>query len=113
MSGLGDHTIHRGHIHHGWNNAFTPCLWIAPGETVQFETVDASSGQLSGTSTAADVEKLDLARVNPVTGACAADAAAHPSRERERRDHLRRIVGVVLDGEAERADECAHRLVRP
>ena len=28
------HTIHRDHIHHGWNNAFPPCLTIAPGETV-------------------------------------------------------------------------------
>ena len=41
------HTIHRDHIHHGWNNAFPPRLTIAPGETVQFETRDASSGQLS------------------------------------------------------------------
>ena len=40
------HTIHRGHIHHGWNNAFPPVLRIAPGETIQFETKDASSGQL-------------------------------------------------------------------
>ena len=55
------HTIHRDHIHHGWNNAFPPRLTIAPGETVQFETTDASSGQLSQTSTAADLAKLDLA----------------------------------------------------
>ncbi|MBE7427472.1 MAG: acetamidase/formamidase family protein [Ideonella sp.] len=62
------HTIHRQHIHHGWNNAFEPKLRIAPGETVHFETVDASSGQLNRESTAADLVKLDLARVNPVTG---------------------------------------------
>ncbi len=68
MSGPGRHTIHKEHIHHGWNNAFPPRLKIAPGETVHFETVDASSGQLTRTSTAADLEKLDLARVNPVTG---------------------------------------------
>jgi len=76
MSEIGRHTIHRDHIHHGWNNAFTPCLKIAPGETVQFETVDASSGQLSRTSTAVDVAKLDLARVNPVTGPVWIDGAA-------------------------------------
>ena len=46
MSGPGRHTIHKEHIHHGWNNAFPPRLKIAPGETVHFETVDASSGQL-------------------------------------------------------------------
>ena len=69
------HTIHRKHIHHGWNNAFPPCLKIAPGETVQFETLDASSGQFTRTSTAADVEKLDLAHVNPVTGPVYIDGA--------------------------------------
>jgi acetamidase/formamidase len=69
------HTIHREHIHHGWNNAFTPRLKIAPGESVQFETLDASSGQLSRTSTAADLARLDLARVNPVTGPVYIDGA--------------------------------------
>ena len=75
MSGPGPHTIHREHIHHGWNNAFPPRLKIAPGETVHFETLDASSGQLTRTSTAADLEKLDLARVNPVTGPVYVDGA--------------------------------------
>jgi acetamidase/formamidase len=69
------HTIHRAHIHHGWNNAFPPRLTIAPGETVHFETVDASSGQLTQESTAADLAKLDLARVNPVTGPVYVDGA--------------------------------------
>src|SRR5678816_3853896 len=62
------HTIHRGHIHHGWNNAFKPVLTAAPGDTIHFETKDASSGQLSKSSTAAELAKLDLAFVNPVTG---------------------------------------------
>lgn len=70
-----NHTIHREHIHHGWNNAFAPKINIAPGETVQFETVDASSGQLNRASTAADLAKLDLARVNPVTGPVYVDGA--------------------------------------
>ena len=69
------HTIHREHIHHGWNNAVAPRLKIAPGQTVQFEVVDASSGQLTHTSTAPDLEKLDLARVNPVTGPVYIDGA--------------------------------------
>ena len=75
MSKSTRHTIHRDHIHHGWNNAFPPALKIAPGETVHFETLDASSGQLTRTSTAADLEKLDLARVNPVTGPVYIDGA--------------------------------------
>jgi len=75
MSAHDRHTIHREHIHHGWNNAFAPRLKIAPGETVQFEIVDASSGQLNPGSTEADLEKLDLARVNPVTGPVYVDGA--------------------------------------
>ena len=75
MTAHDHHTIHRQHIHHGWNNEFPPRLKIAPGETVHFETVDASSGQLSRSSTAADLVTLDLARVNPVTGPVYIDGA--------------------------------------
>jgi len=75
MSTHDHHTIHRAHIHHGWNNAFAPRLRIAPGETVHFETVDASSGQLTRSSTAADLAQVDLARVNPVTGPVYVDGA--------------------------------------
>ena len=75
MSAHKQHTIHREHIHHGWNNAFPPRLKVAPGETVNFEIVDASSGQLNRNSTQADLEKLDLARVNPVTGPVYIDGA--------------------------------------
>ena len=75
MSAHGKHTIHRDYIHHGWDNAFTPRITIKPGETVEFETLDASSGQLSPSSTAADLAKLDLGRVNPVTGPVFIDGA--------------------------------------
>ena len=75
MTELAHHTIHRDHVHHGWNNAFPPCLRIAPGSSVQFESLDASSGHLNKASTAADLEKLDLGRVNPVTGPVYIDGA--------------------------------------
>ena len=75
MGAQAGYTIHKDHIHHGWNNAFAPCLHIAPGETIEFQTVDASSGQLTRESTAADLERLDLARVNPVTGPVYIDGA--------------------------------------
>jgi acetamidase/formamidase len=71
----GSHTIHRAHIHHGWNNAFAPVLTVAPGASIEFETLDASSGQLSAKSTAEDLKKLDLGRVNPVTGPVFIDGA--------------------------------------
>ena len=71
----GSHTIHKGHIHHGWNNAFPPVLTITPGASIEFETADASSGQLSAKSTVEDLKKLDLGRVNPVTGPVFIDGA--------------------------------------
>src|SRR3989442_15097553 len=61
-------TIHKTRHHFGWNNAFEPVSRVTPGETVVFEVVDASGGQLSKTSTTKDVAALDFARGNPVTG---------------------------------------------
>lgn len=69
------HTIHRHHHHHGWDNANRPVQQVAPGETVLFETVDSSGGQLSASSTLADVEALDFDMVNPVTGPVHVDGA--------------------------------------
>ena len=40
------HTIHRTQSHLGWNNAFPPRLVVAPGEIVEFRTLDASGGQI-------------------------------------------------------------------
>jgi acetamidase/formamidase len=61
-------TLHRQQHHFGWNNALPPALRVAPKEVVTFEVADASGGQLTRTSTAADVASLDFGRVNPVTG---------------------------------------------
>jgi len=69
------HTIHRHHHHHGWDNANPPALTVAPGDTVELETVDASGAQLSPSSTVADVPGLDFAKVNPVTGPVLVDGA--------------------------------------
>ncbi|MHB9144799.1 MAG: acetamidase/formamidase family protein [Symbiobacteriia bacterium] len=63
-----DHTIHRAHQHFGWDNSLAPVLEVGPGASVEFEVPDASGGQLSRSSTAADVGRLDFARVNPVIG---------------------------------------------
>ena len=71
----GSHTIHRHHHHHGWDNANAPVLTVAPGSRVELETVDSSGGQLSPTSTLADLAALDFAKVNPVTGPVRVDGA--------------------------------------
>lgn len=51
-----------------WDNAAAPVLEVESGDTVELECADASGGQLSRSSTAADVGRLDLDRVNPITG---------------------------------------------
>ena len=63
-----DHTIHQHQSHFGWNRANPPAARIAPGETVEFNPVDSSGGQLTVRSTVADVPGLDFSKVNPVAG---------------------------------------------
>jgi len=70
------HTLHAHNHHHGWNNANAPKLHIAPGETVLFETVDASGAQIGPHGTLDDLKKLDFGLVNPVTGPVYIDGAA-------------------------------------
>ncbi len=70
------HTLHERHSHIGWNNAFPPALTVAPGESVEFHTIDASGAQLGPKSTVADIAALDFGKVNPVTGPVFIDGAA-------------------------------------
>ena len=69
------HTIHRRHHHFGWDNANVPALVVAPGDTVELETVDSSGAQLSPASTLTDLAALDFGKVNPVTGPIGVDGA--------------------------------------
>ena len=71
----GKHTIHGEHHHYGWDNANEPVLAVAPGDSVAFEVVDASGGQLSPSSGVAEVAALDFGTINPVTGPVYVDGA--------------------------------------
>jgi len=66
------HGIHNaradGHTHYGWDNSIAPILEIAPGQEIDFNVTEASGGILSQNSTVADLAKLSLDVVNPVTG---------------------------------------------
>lgn len=76
MSNNTQHTIHYApHHHFGWDNANPPALTVAPGETVEVETAEASGGQLTSRSTVADVTALDFEKINPVTGPIFVDGA--------------------------------------
>ena len=75
MQHKSQHTIHGQHHHFGWDNSNAPVLTIAPGESIEFEVIDASGGQLSASSTVADVGTLDFSNINPVTGPVYVDGA--------------------------------------
>ena len=68
-------TIHEYQHHLGWNNAFEPVLTVEPGDTVEFQTLDASGAQLGPASTVGDVATLDFGKVNPVNGPIAIEGA--------------------------------------
>ena len=63
-----DHTIHRKNHNFGWNRDFTPALTAKSGQTIHFECLDSSGGQLGLNSTAKDIATLDFSKINPVTG---------------------------------------------
>jgi acetamidase/formamidase len=62
------HTIHRHQHHYGWDNSIEPVLRVAPGESIEFDVYEASSGQISAASTAVDIARLDFGKINPVAG---------------------------------------------
>ncbi len=69
------HTLHKTVHHLGWNNANPPALTIAPGDTVELDTVDSSGAQLDPDSTVEAIGTLDFGKVNPVTGPIFIDGA--------------------------------------
>ena len=62
-------------VHFGWDNSIEPVLRIAPGDIVEFDTVDAGGGQLNKNSTVDDVARFDFSRVNPTFGPVFIDGA--------------------------------------
>ncbi|MBK1636488.1 acetamidase/formamidase family protein [Rhodovulum adriaticum] len=70
-----DYTIHGRNHHCGWDRSIPPVATIAPGESVHFECLDSSGGQLSKNSTTADLATLSFDKINPVTGPVYVDGA--------------------------------------
>ena len=68
-------TIHSEHHHFGWDNSLQSILTVAPGDSLEIDTVDSSGGQLNVDSTVDDVSTLDFEKVNPVTGPIRVDGA--------------------------------------
>ncbi len=70
------HTIHdHQHRHLSWDNSRPPAFTIAPGDTVEFENIDATSGQLTAQSTVDEIRTLDFSLINPIAGPVYVDGA--------------------------------------
>jgi acetamidase/formamidase len=54
--------------HLAWDPAIPPVATVASGSVIEFDCLDASFGQLTATSTTADITTLDFARVDQVNG---------------------------------------------
>ena len=62
------HDLRKDAYEYAWDNSIEPALEVDPGETVLLHVRDASDEQISESSDAADVLKLDFTHVNPVSG---------------------------------------------
>jgi acetamidase/formamidase len=69
------HQLDAGTVHYAWDNALAPCLRIAPGDTVVFDTRDAADGYYTPASTHADVLARGPFRGHPLTGPVAVEGA--------------------------------------
>ncbi len=61
--------------HAFWDNAYPPRIHIAPGDTVAFETLEASAGQITPTSPHSAAANLDFGPIHPLTGPVYVDGA--------------------------------------
>ncbi len=70
-------TIHiaRDRSHLAWDPAIEPIETVESGSIVEFDTLDASGGQLTASSTTDDLARLDFARVDQVNGPIAVEGA--------------------------------------
>jgi len=62
------HTIPRTPHNFGWNKDFAPAVVAKPGETIHFECLDSSGGQLGSDATLDTLNNLDFGKINPVSG---------------------------------------------
>jgi acetamidase/formamidase len=61
--------------HAFWDNSLAPRCHVAPGDTVVFETLEASAGQVRRDSTSASLRTLSFDPIHPLTGPVYVDGA--------------------------------------
>jgi acetamidase/formamidase len=67
--------ISRDRFHLAWDPAIPPIETVRSGAEIEFDLLDASGGQLTASSTAADLTSLDFDTVDQVNGPIAVEGA--------------------------------------
>ncbi|KII84938.1 hypothetical protein PLICRDRAFT_179256 [Plicaturopsis crispa FD-325 SS-3] len=62
------HSVKQAQSHLAWDNRIQPVIHVNSGETVTFDCLDASNGQITASSTPAAVSTLVLAKCDQVNG---------------------------------------------
>ena len=65
---MAEHNLTALPTHSRWNADIEPRLTIASGDTVHFETLDATGGQVTPATTLAEFEQIDRLRIHALTG---------------------------------------------
>lgn len=91
-----DKTVGREHIHTYWSNELDPVVWVEPGETVVFETLDSSYGLMAREVAELAQPGIDPALVSLIASFAYPQASTADRDPRLTRGHpLTGPVGVV------------------
>jgi acetamidase/formamidase len=67
--------VTREQFHLAWDRSIEPIATVGSGEVVEIDALDASCGQITATSTVADLAALDFSRVDQVNGPIGVEGA--------------------------------------
>lgn len=62
------HSVKRSQTHLAWDNSIKPVIRINSGDTVSFDCLDASNGQITSTSTTSTLSSLVFSQLDQVNG---------------------------------------------
>ncbi len=65
---MSEHSLSAEPTHSVWDRTLTPRLRVEPGDTVHFQCLDASGGQVHRGMSAAEFQSIDRTRIHALTG---------------------------------------------
>ncbi|KAF9002159.1 hypothetical protein BDQ17DRAFT_1357526 [Cyathus striatus] len=70
------HSVKRAHTHLAWDNRIPPVIHVQSGDTVTFDCLDASNGQITKESTTETIRSLVFSQLDQVSGPVYVQGAA-------------------------------------